>query len=143
MTANTSPNFTTVPPHNGYQAFVNGDSTTVKNLFVAGANGSQIHAINATTSDTVADTIQLFQNNGTSYLIDTVQIPASSGNLAAAHPSATPPINLLSGDIASYKILNSTQRVIQLGANETLQGGMTTAVTSCKTATIVIYGEDF
>lgn len=145
MTVNNSPQFTQVPPNISYQTFVNEDGTTPKNLFVGGENGSLLYAINTTTNDTIGDTISLYSYNGsTTVKLDTVLIPAGSGTLAAANPSATPPVNLLSlVNYPSGKNDNSTNRFMTIGANETIQGGLSSAITSGKTLSIRAVGENF
>ena len=44
--------------------FVNADGTTKKTIYTAGANGSRILAIAATTSDTAANDVNLYVQSG-------------------------------------------------------------------------------
>ena len=119
---------------------VNSDSTTVKDLFTAGANGSDVRGIAVTSNDTSARVLQLFQTiSGTDYLIGSLSIPAASGN-----DGSTISVNLLNPTSLPFlKLDNAGNRVLSLMASGKLRVGSTTSVTSGKTITIVAYGVDY
>lgn len=121
---------------------VNADASNKKTVYTGGTNGSKVENILITNTDTVAYLLQFFFTiSATDYLIASVNIPASSGNLATVvcvNPMATstswgPALNLDANGNPYLYIANGT----------TLKAASTTTVTAAKTITIVAQGGDF
>ena len=75
-------------PKLGAVQIVNANGTTPQSLYACGANGSKITGIFASTTDTAADTVQLsLLRSATTYIVNTVSVPAGSGTTAAAAPT--------------------------------------------------------
>lgn len=144
MAANTIPIFP-LAANNSAQAFVNADGTDKKTLFTAGANGSLVRGIAATSDDTADKAVQLYATiGGTDYLIAAVTVPLNAGVTGAV-----PAVNLLSqGDPATpvcpwAYIDNNGNRVIWLPAAAVLKAAMQAAVTAAKTVTVTAFGADY
>lgn len=121
---------------------VNADSTNKKTVYTGGTNGSKVENILVTNTDTAAYTLQFFFTiSATDYLVASVNIPASAGNLSTVNsinPLATttnwgPALNLDSNGNPYLYIANGT----------TLKAAVTGAVTAAKTMTILAQGGDF
>lgn len=120
--------------------FVNADSTTPKDLFVAGSNGSILKGISFCSNDTSSVNLQLFFYDGsTAYLIGTVRAVTLSGTDGAANA-----INALNPVAFPFtKVDTEGNRCIQLKSGEKIQCAPVAAVTTNKTVTVVAFGEDF
>ena len=139
MAYSNVPIFPQVIQNYGVQ-IANTDSTTKKLLCGAGTNGTKIEFIQASTTDTSNNTLQLYLYDGTTYhLVTTYTVTAGSGN---------------SGTVAAFNILNSSQvpafpydsngnKYIYLKNGWSLYVGVTVAVTSGKTLDIIAQGEDY
>jgi len=140
MAANTAPIFVLTPKTNDV-TFVNGDGTTAKTLYTAGASGSRILSINAVTSDTAANDVNILVKTngggGTARNIGGKRVPAGSGDQVA---STTTSVQLL--DPAQIAGLLSDGS-LQLGATDVLQVAPVAAVTAAKTLTIVVQAADY
>lgn len=136
MAANTSPIFVLTINNKG-QTWVNADGSGVtKDVFVAGANGSRLASVAATSSDTSDRDFSLYAYDGsTAFLIGTVTVAAGAGNAGT-----TAAINLLSLSLNPW--LNSDGS-IALPSGWKLQVKNLTAVTSGKTVTLVALGADY
>ena len=78
-------------PRKGLVQILNADGTAQKLLITAGANGNKVVALIATSTDTVAQNIQVsIVRNATTLILATTAVPASAGNAAG-----TPPVDLL------------------------------------------------
>lgn len=67
-------------PKNAVVRILPADTTTLKTLYTAGANGSTVYHINVTSSDTSAKDLQFWVNvDGTDQPLFTVSCPANSG----------------------------------------------------------------
>ncbi len=120
--------------------FLNADGTTLKDIFIAGTNGSILRGISACTTDVSANNIQLFFYDGsTAYLLGTVRVATLSGTDGAANG-----INLLNSTaIPALKTDNAGNKIFALENGQKIQAGVLVAVTSTKTLTLVSVGEDF
>lgn len=121
--------------------FVNADGTTAKDLFVADAtDGSKLYSIAATTSDTSANNVQLFYNDGTtSFLIATVRVAIASGTDGEAAS-----VNLLNAAACPFvRKDNGENPFIEVKAGHKITVAPLVAVTADKTLTLVALGEDY
>ena len=130
----------TVKANNKGVTLVNADSTTLKDIFIAGANGSIIKNISACTTDTSTNNIQLYFHDGTTaYLVGTVPVVTLSGTNGVATT-----VNLITvGTFPITKYDNAGNKCIALESGQKLQVGVITAVTAAKTLTVVSFGEDY
>lgn len=140
MAANTSPIFGLTPKTVGTD-FVNATGTTVTTIYTAGSNGARVIAVNAVTSDTSANNVNLYiqpGGTGTAYNIGGKQVPIASGNVVA---STIASVNLLdSGQMPGAILADGS---IILAASDKLQAGVVAAVTAAKTLTIVVQALDY
>jgi len=135
MAQNTSPIFVLTINDKGV-TFVNADGTTTKDIFVAGANGSRLASISATTTDTSANLVILYAYDGsTAYRIGEVSVAAASGT-----DGSTAAVNLLSLSMNPW--LNSDGS-LTLPTGWKIQASVSTSVTSAKTLTLVAWGADY
>ena len=135
MAANTSPIFVLTPNCKGV-TFVNADGTTLKDMFVAGANGSRLAAVAANTNDTSANNVKLELFDGTTaYWAGTVNVPTLSGT-----DGTTAAVNLLALSMCPW--LNSDGSIF-LPTGWKLQVAPLAAVTAAKTLTLVALGADY
>ncbi len=139
MAANTSPIFIGTPK-TAAQTFANADATALKTLYTAGANGSRIMGIGATTTDTSANDVELYVLVGG---VGTAQ-PIGGGRVAALAGSIAAPVS------AAVSLLSATQipmllsdGSLQLGAADILQASVQAAVTAAKTLTVVVQAGDY
>lgn len=121
-------------------SLVNADGTGKKTLHTAGANGSKVVAVCATSTDTVARIAQLWlTRSATSYLLGSVNIPIASGSDGSAAA-----VNLLlSTMIPGLPIDNDGQRYLHLESGDTFQVSVTVAVTAAKEVDFLCIGADF
>jgi len=117
------------------------DTTTLKTLVTAGANGSIVDSINVSNTDSaVAYTLQVFVNDGTtSHLLGSVNIPLSAGNTTAA-----PGIDILrSGQLPGVPVDSNGNYIIVLKGTYTLKVAVTVTVTAAKVVDCVAMGADY
>lgn len=135
MVANTDPIF--VDAANLVEVtFVNGDGTTAKDLISAGADGSKVLAIAATTDDTSANNVKLFVHDGTTaYLVGCVNVPTLSGTNGSA-----PAVDLL--DATALPWLDADGELF-LPSGYKLQAAPLVAVTAAKTLTLVCFAGNY
>jgi hypothetical protein len=123
--------------NNSFQTINNTDSTTPKLLFTAGANGSAIRGINATTTDTsTAAFLQLYQVPASTLSISgiTRSTTTATATTAAAHGLATGDWVIISGaDQTNY---NGLVQITVTGAT-TFTYTVTDSGASPATGTIV------
>ena len=121
---------------------VNADTTTLKTLYAAGTNGTKVENILVTNTDTAAYTVQVYVTiSATDYLIGSVNIPLSAGNLSTVNS-----VNLLSttGNLGPVLNLDSTGNpYLYLASGSTLKVATTGTVTAAKTITFFAQGGDF
>jgi hypothetical protein len=78
-------------PRKGVGQILNATGTGQVTIITAGANGNKVVNMAATSTDTVAQTIQVsLVRSSTSYLLATTSVPANAGNVGG-----TAPIDLL------------------------------------------------
>jgi hypothetical protein len=115
----------------------NGDGTTTKTVYTAGANGARVHLVSASTDDTTPS-LYLMKNDGTtSCILATFQLPTNSGRINGA-----PAVDLLD-PAAVPSIPADPGQFLTLGANETLEIAVTSALTVDKTIHVVVDGVDY
>jgi hypothetical protein len=136
MAAGTKPIFVAALNNKG-QTWVNADGAgAVKDVFVAGANGSRAASLIATSTDTSAIDVQVFAYDGsTAFLIGTITVPIGAGNTGTVGG-----VNLL--QLAGIPGLNSDGS-ITLPTSWKLQASNVTTVTAAKTLTVVCVGGDY
>lgn len=140
MTANTTGPIWGLTPKTTGTNFTNATGTTVTTICTAGANGARVLTVNATTSDTAANDVNLYVQpggSGTAFNIGGKRVAIASGNVVA---STIPSTNLL--DATQIPSLLSDGS-LQLAAGDVLQAGVVAAVTSAKTLTIVVQSTDY
>jgi hypothetical protein len=127
-------------PKNGKVQILPADTTTLKTLYTAGSNGSKIHGIIATSTDTAAQTITLsITNAGTSYTLGTIQIAITAGTVVG-----TPSTNFLDlTKIPGLPLDSDGNPEILLVSGDTLQVNSGTTVTAAKVLNFIAIGADF
>lgn len=115
---------------NAGKQFNNATSTTITTLFTAGTNGSCIEFLNCATTDTAANNVTFYLNDGTtSYTLGVVQVPATSGTLYNI-----PAVSIFaSANISSLTYDANGNKVLMLASGWSLQASVLAAVTSGKT----------
>ena len=136
MAANTNPIF--VANRQTWTAeILPGDGTTPVDLVVAGANGSLIEAIGATSTDTGVVEMDLFLASGS------LSVPIGSATIAIAAGTdggTTPAANILAqADLPWLR----DDLLLALGAGWTLQVGAHAAVTAAKVVHVFALGGDY
>lgn len=134
MAANTSPIFGLTPVTTG-TAFTNATGTTVTAICTAGANGARVLAVNAVTSDTSPNDVNLYVQvggAGSNFNLGGKRVAAASGDVVA---STTPSVSLLDSTQIPTILADGS---IQLGASDKLLAGVVAAVTSGKQLTIFV-----
>lgn len=124
----------------GVQQVLPADTTSLKTLVTAGANGSRVSSIVVSTTDTTTRDLQLWlTRSATSYLIGTVNIPLSAGNVNSA-----PSINILgNSQIPGLPLDANGNPYIDLKAADVLAIATTTTVTAAKAENAVAVCGDF
>lgn len=91
-------------PKNPAVAFANADSTTFKTLLTAGASGSRLDTLIGTSTDTVANIVQLcITRSAVDYLLGEIGIPANAGtngtvkSVAVLNPTDIPGLSYTEG----------------------------------------------
>ena len=135
MAANTSPIFGKTA-NLAEVTFVNADGTTPKDLVAAGADGTKVLRIAATTNDTSANNCQLFIHDGaTAYLVGTVRVATLSGTDGAAVA-----VNLLNATALPW--LDADGEFF-IPSGYKVQVAPLAAVTAAKTLTIVCFAANY
>ena len=117
------------------------DAQAQKTAFTAGANGSKVVSLTATSSDTADRDVQVsLTRSGTSYPIGTVKVTAGSGNT-----SALPTIDLIPNlaQIPGLPVDSDGNTYLFLESGDTLTVSALTSVTTAKQITIVAVGANF
>lgn len=120
-------------------AFTNSDSAnTKKTIHTAGANGSKITGIIATSTDTSNRTAQLWlTRSATSYLLGSAVVATLAGTDGAVATA-----NLLAA-LLPLPVDNDGQKYLFLVNGDTLQVSFTAQVTSAKEIDVSAIGADF
>jgi hypothetical protein len=122
------------------QSFVNADSTNKKTICTAGASGTKVVSVVATSTDTSDRTAQLWlTRSAVSYLLGTATVTTLAGT-----NGTTPAQNLLvPGLFPGLPVDNDGQRYFFLESGDTLQVGFTVAVTAAKEIDITVSSGNF
>lgn len=139
MAANTEPIFGLTPKTQGTE-ILPADTTTLKTLFTAGANGARVLSVNAVTSDTAANDLNLYVQvggAGTNFNIGGKRVAIASGNVVA---STIPSVNVLDGTQITGLLADGS---LQLGAGDVLKAGVVATVTAAKAVQIVVQAVDY
>lgn len=117
-------------PHITPASFTNSDSAnTKKTICTAGANGSKVVAIVATSTDTSTRIGQLWlTRSATSYLLGSTIVAVGAGTDGAVSSQSMMPLNLY----PYLPIDNDGQPYLFLESGDTLQISFTTQVTTAK-----------
>lgn len=139
FTPNLNPTFPKQPITSRI-TIVNADAQTQKTGYTAGANGSKIIAIIATSTDTSSRDVQIsLTNGGTSYPIGTKTVPLSSGTVAGTNA-----VNLLdTTNMVGLPIDSDGNPFLYLISGDTLTFSALVSVTAAKTIAIHVFGADF
>jgi len=120
-------------PQNGKAQIANADAQAQKTVYTAGANGSKISSLIATSSDTSARDVQIsITNGGTSYPLGTVSVAAGAGNSSGASS-----VNLLDPTkLLGLAFDSDGNPFVHLISGDTLTASALTTVTSGKLITV-------
>ena len=125
-------------PRKAVAQLLTGDSTNKKALVTAGADGSKLVSLSASSDDTSNRTIQLFiTRSSTDYLIGTAVVPTLAGT-----DGATLPVDMLSL-IPGLPVDNDGQRYLFLESGDALKVATTVAVTAAKAVHLAADYADF
>lgn len=115
------------------------DTTTLKTLYTAGAQGSKIENLDVTNTDSAAAyAIQVWVViSATNHLLGTVNVPLSSGNTVAA-----PNVSILAGLTGLNKDSNGNP-YIYLATGAVLKVSSLTTVTAAKIVDFYCQGGDY
>lgn len=118
-------------PLKGLGQILNSTGTAQVTIVTAGNNGSKVLNLVATTTDTSADILQVqIVRSGTTYILATTSVPASSGNT-----SGTAPVDLLA-IIPNLPHDQDGQPYLFLNSGDTLVVAAQAAITSGKTVSV-------
>lgn len=132
FTQNINQGFATIQP---------ADTTTMKTVFTAGAEGSKIVSLSATNDDSAAAyVLEIYKNNGSvDIFVGAVNIPLNSGK-----SGSIPSVDLKNATIFPHLPYDASgNKIMLLQAGHTLKVKSQTTVNSGKTVTIIATGEDF
>jgi hypothetical protein len=120
--------------------FTSADTTTLKTLFTAGADDSDLKAILACTDDTAAINLKVYVNRGgTDYLIGTVNVPLASGSNGSA-----PGVDILnSAAFAGLPMDSVGKRYIPLKTGDVVKVACLATMTAAKTLYVSAFGQDY
>jgi len=139
MAKSTALNFTQTINF-GSVAILPADTTTIKDLYTAGAEGSIIRSVTCVSDDTAAVNLRVFIYDGSSSIqIGTVNIPIASGTNGTA--SSVDVINMSS--IPSLPLDGNGKRILLLKAGQKLQVAALATITALKTVTVSAIAEDY
>lgn len=132
MAANTSPIFA-LTAQVEHITFVNADSTTPKTIFTAGAEGSVLKHINVVSDDTSTVNMQVFIDDGASFILGTVPVVTLSGT-DGTNPAV---------DLMNSSLIPGSADGIFVPNGQTIDVAPLAAVTAAKTVTLVAIGIDY
>lgn len=116
------------------------DTTALKAIYTAGANGARVIGISAATDDTAANDVNLYiqvGGAGSNYNIGGKRVAIASGNVVASTIAA---VQLLDTGQMPFLLPDGS---LQLGAGDVLKAGVVATVTAAKTLTIVTQATDY
>jgi hypothetical protein len=135
MVANVQPIFVK-QANNAAATFATADGITLKDLIVAGAEGTKVFAANCTSDDTSTVLMQVFLHDDVqAYLLGTVPVAPLAGT-----DGTTSAVNLLDG---SFIPGLDADGELFIGAGYKLQVAPKASVTSPKMVTVVAFGADY
>lgn len=122
------------------QQILPADTTTLKTLYTAGANGSRIDNINVASTDTAARDLGFYVTvAGTDYLLFTLACPLNSGNTNAINPLAVFAHVVFQG----FNFDPNGNRYINLATGAVLKVKALTTVTAAKAIQFFVQGGDY
>lgn len=126
--------------NNSAASFASGDTTTLKTVFTAGSNDSDLLGLLATSNDTSAINLQIWlRTTATDYLIGTVNIPVAAGSNGTANA-----IDLLNTAALPGLPVNAVgKRYIPLKNGDSIKVGCLVTMTAAKTLYVVSIGQDY
>jgi hypothetical protein len=147
-----TPNSAILPqlPKSAAAQITNSDGTGLVPLVTGGANGTKVSSILASNTDTNAYTLQLVLNSGgtlssglvtggTSYVLASVSLPASAGNLAG-----TPPVGVLSAaNLPGVALDGAGVPYLYVNAGDYLCVALSAAIAAGKIAASLATAADF
>lgn len=123
----------------GIGQITNGDTTTLKTIWTAGANGSLLQSMGLSSTDTSDRTINFYiTRSGTDYLVCTITATANAGNsttIAAIDVMRHAMLPWFQYDMAG-------NRQLRLKSGDVLKFASTATITSAKLITCFADGED-
>jgi short subunit dehydrogenase-like uncharacterized protein len=123
-------------PNVGLTKFANADGTVAKTIFTAGASGSRIMALFATSSDLSSRQFALtLTRAGVSYQLDTPTIAGASAITPVVN------MNMLGADWFQWLDPNEPHLILPTGI--TITAAAVVAVTSGKEVSFFVMGGDF
>lgn len=125
----------------GFAQIAPADTTALKTLYTAGADGSTIENIIVTSTDTSARDLQFVVTiSAVDYIIGSLTIPLSSGNTAAA-----PPVSVFRhANFASILTIDGTGNpIIRLPTGAVLKVRALTTVTATRVISVICQGGNF
>lgn len=130
--AATTPNSAILPqtPRQVIGTIINANGTTPQTLVSGGTNGSKVTSITCSNTDTASYTLQLlYQHSATNYVLDSVTIAVSAGNVAGTVPQPLLSTSVMPG----ASIDGSGNPYLFLMSGDSLMIATTGAVTAAKT----------
>lgn len=119
------------------QTIQNSDGTTIKDLAVAGSNGSKVFAPQLTSTDTSNQTVDLWVYNGSaSILLGSIAVGAGAGKGGVASVNAF-------DNLPRLQIDNDGNKFVWLASGEKLQWSSEATVTTAKNLYAVCSQADF
>ena len=138
MAVTATPVFTQTPSLSLAQ-ILTADTTVAKTVVTAGANGTKITGLTASSNDASRIVVLNLVRSAVSYILTTVTVAANSGT-----DGTTASVNLINTTILpSLPIDNDGQPYLLLKSGDTLTAAVTVAVTAAKTISIAAIGSDF
>lgn len=139
MAANVKPIYPGVVNF-GAVLFENADGTDLQVVFTAGANGSRIDSLIATSDDGTNRLLTLYVNNG----VDDIPIGSTTVNANAGTDGTEPTKNLFDLTLLpQFDFPSGNDPALFLEAEHTLKAGLDGAVTADKALWVVATGGDF
>ena len=130
-----APQFINVP-NLGLTKFTNGDGTSTKTIFTAGANGSRILSMCVTSNDLSSRQVQLaIVRGGVSYKLSAPTIPAAAAE--------TPVVNLNLLDPSWFGWLDANEPHLMVPAGVTFEVTPLVAVSSGKEISVMVFAGDY
>jgi hypothetical protein len=120
-------------PQNGKVQILPADTTSQKTVYTAGASGSKVSSLLATSTDTVARDVQVsITNGGTSFPLGTVSVVIGAGST-----SGVPAVNLLDPTkLVGLALDSDGNPFIHLISGDTLTVAAQTTVTTAKAISV-------